>query len=161
MGGRCAMLDACRYHETVDSIQRMLTRNFIRNENWYLILWFSCQDYCSSYDINISHSRHYTDSTKPPFPMAFHAAWFRARPHRETAVANFIDSLLQFPDVYFVTTQQLLRWISDPVPLGKFNSSSNCDISSRKAKICQMKKCSYGSRMFVTCSSCPDQYPWI
>ena len=33
MGGRCAMLDACRYHETVDSIQRMLTRNFIRNEN--------------------------------------------------------------------------------------------------------------------------------
>merc|ERR1712016_519064 len=80
MGGKCAMLDACRYHETADSIQRMLTRNFIR---------------------------HYTDSTKPPFPMAYHAAWFRARKHREKAFFNFIDSLLEFPDVFFVTSQQL------------------------------------------------------
>ena len=31
MGGRCAMLDACRYEENEDSIQRMLTRNFVRN----------------------------------------------------------------------------------------------------------------------------------
>ena len=31
LGGQCAMLDGCRYEETVDSIQRMLTRNFIRN----------------------------------------------------------------------------------------------------------------------------------
>ena len=31
LGGQCAMLDACRYEETEDSIQRMLTRNFVRN----------------------------------------------------------------------------------------------------------------------------------
>ena len=30
-GGKCAMLDACRYEENEDSIQRMLTRNFVRN----------------------------------------------------------------------------------------------------------------------------------
>ena len=134
MGGKCAMLDACRYHETADSIQRMLTRNFIR---------------------------HYTDSTKPPFPMAYHAAWFRARPHRETAFFNFIDSLLEFPDVFFVTSQQLLRWISNPVPLGEYISSRNCDINSRTVKNCQRKTCSYGGRMFVTCSECPEKYPWI
>jgi len=134
LGGQCAMLDACRYEETEDSIQRMLTRNFVR---------------------------HYTDSTKPPFPMAYHAAWFRARKHREKAFFNFIDSLLEFPDVFFVTSQQLLRWISNPVPLTEFLSNRDCDVNSRKVQNCQRKACSYGGRMFVTCSVCPDKYPWI
>ena len=42
LGGQCAMLDACRYEETEDSIQRMLTRNFIRNgsETFQLLLEF-------------------------------------------------------------------------------------------------------------------------
>jgi len=133
-GGQCSMLDACRYDETVDSIQRMLTRNFLR---------------------------HYTDSSKPPFPMAYHAAWFRSRPHREEAFVKFIDSLLEFPDVFFVTGHQLISWISNPVPLSEYINSKHCDNDYRKVKRCQRKTCSYGGRMFVTCSVCPDKYPWI
>ena len=39
------MLDGCQYDEDIESIQRMLTRNFLR---------------------------HYTDSNKAPFPMYEH-----------------------------------------------------------------------------------------
>ena len=93
--------------------------------------------------------------------MAYHAAWFRARKHRETAFFNFIDSILEFPDVFLVTNQQLLRWISNPIPLREFLSNRDCDVNARKVSKCQRKVCSYGGRMFVTCSVCPDKYPWI
>ena len=59
------MLDGCRYEEDVESIQRMLTRNFLN---------------------------HYSGN-KAPFPMFYHAAWFRARPHREEALVKFLDSI--------------------------------------------------------------------
>ena len=70
-GSKCPMLDGCRYKEDVDSIQRMLTKNFV----------------------------NYYSGNKAPFPMFYHAAWFKQRPHREEALPNFLNSIQELPDV--------------------------------------------------------------
>ena len=134
-GGKCPMLDGCTYDEDVDSIQRMLTKNFLR---------------------------HYT-SNKAPFPMFYHAAWFKLRPHREEALFKFVDSILELPDVYFVTSQQLLEWVRYPTPLPSPQPSLACP--PRNIPPCGesgKQKCSYGGRTFSTCAAdCPADYPWL
>jgi len=133
-GGSCPMLDGCFYDEDVDSIQRMLTRNFLR---------------------------HYT-SNKAPFPMFYHAAWFRLRPHREEALFKFLDSILELPDVYFVTSQQLLQWVRSPSPLSNPQPALACPV--RNIPPCGDRKveCAYGGRKFYSCAdACPANYPWL
>jgi len=133
-GGQCAMLDGCTYDEDAVSIQRMLTRNFLR---------------------------HYT-SNKAPFPMFYHAAWFKLRPHREEAFINFLDSILDLPDVYVVTSKQLLDWVRSPSPLSSPQPTLTCP--SRNVPFCGERKrqCSYGGKNFYTCAEqCPPKYPWV
>ena len=83
------MADGCFYNEDADSIQKIFTQNFLE---------------------------HYTKS-KAPFPLFFHAAWFFNRPHRKDGFLKFIDSILALPDVYFVTSQELIAWTRYPEPL--------------------------------------------
>ena len=59
---------------------------------------------------------HYT-KTKAPFPLFFHAAWFFNRPHRKEGFLKFVDSILALPDVYFVTSQEVIAWTRFPEPL--------------------------------------------
>ena len=138
-GGHCAMLDACQYDEDVSSIQSMLTANFLR---------------------------FYQSSTKPPLPLAYHAAWFRQRPHREIAFHKFLDSILQLPDVYMVTNQAALQWMRAPTPLPgpqpAFCSSAALPPPCGRAR----RRCSDRSdpqgRGFHTCAeTCPEAFPWI
>ena len=79
-GGTCAMADGCYYDEDADAIQKIFTQNFLD---------------------------HYTGD-KTPFPLFFHSAWFFNRPHRQEGFFKFIDSILALPDVYFVTSQELV-----------------------------------------------------
>jgi len=133
-GGQCAMLDGCTYDEDSESIQRMLTRNFLR---------------------------HYTGN-KAPFPMFYHAAWFKLRPHREEAFLNFLDSILDLPDVYMVTSQQLLDWVRSPSPLSAPQPALACP--RRNVPYCgeSKRQCSYGGKHFYTCAEqCPAKYPWV
>eukprot|EP00092_Neocalanus_flemingeri_P035792 GFUD01038972.1.p1 GENE.GFUD01038972.1~~GFUD01038972.1.p1 ORF type:complete len:393 (+),score=90.86 GFUD01038972.1:42-1220(+) len=133
-GGHCPMLDGCQYDEDVESIQSMLTSNFLR---------------------------HYT-SNKAPFPMFYHAAWFKLRPHREEALFKFIDTILELPDVYFVTSQQLLQWVRSPSPLSSPQPALACP--ARNVQPCgdKKRKCDYGGRTFYTCAeACPVEYPWL
>ena len=83
------MADGCFYTEESDAIQKIFTQNFLE---------------------------HYTKS-KAPFPLFFHAAWFFNRPHRKDGFFKFIDSILALPDVYFVTSQELIAWTRYPEPL--------------------------------------------
>merc|ERR1719334_1120017 len=128
LGNSCPMLDACRYDENAESIQRMLTKNFLR---------------------------HYT-SNKAPFPMFYHAAWFRLRPHREEALLRFLDSILELPDVYMVTSRQLIDWVKNPKPISEPQPSLACPEQGERP-ICGERKhhCKYGSRGLYTCSECP------
>ena len=83
-GGTCAMADGCYYDEDAASIQKIFTQNFLE---------------------------HYTKS-KAPFPLFFHSAWFFNRVHRQEGFFKFIDSILALPDVYFVTSQELIsKWL--------------------------------------------------
>ena len=82
-GGSCAMADGCFYDEDAESIQKIFTQNFLD---------------------------HYTGD-KTPFPLFFHSAWFFNRQHRQEGFFKFIDSILALPDVYFVTSQELIRWV--------------------------------------------------
>jgi len=134
-GGKCAMFDACSYEENVEKIQRQLTRNFLR---------------------------HYTADNKPPFPMSYHAAWFAARPHREEAFFKFIDSILDLPDVYLVTYQDLLRWVKSPIPMTKFfNMHATTCRRRSKTRGCKKRVCDFGDRTLVSCAQCPTKYPWL
>merc|ERR1712203_398754 len=87
-GGSCAMADGCFYEEDAASIQKIFTQNFLE---------------------------HYTKS-KAPFPLFFHSAWFFNRQHRQDGFFKFVDSILALPDVYFVTSQELINWVKTRCP---------------------------------------------
>jgi len=140
-GGSCSMADGCFYKEDVDSIQKIFTQNFLE---------------------------HYT-KTKAPFPLFFHAAWFFNRAHRKEGFLKFVDSILALPDVYFVTSQELIAWTRFPEPLPQVHTSPifHCNFPDRP-KRCGRKKtrCQLShkgdKRQFGTCQqSCPNKYPWV
>ena len=141
-GGTCAMADGCYYEEDAASIQKIFTQNFLE---------------------------HYTKS-KAPFPLFFHSAWFFNRPHRQEGFFKFVDSILALPDVYFVTSQELINWVRHPVPLDKVPDSGvfHCDFPDRPARCsgrrkhkCQLKH-KGDVRQWASCQRvCPNRYPWV
>ena len=72
------MADGCFYTEYADSIQKI----------------FTTQNFLE----------HYTKS-KALFPLFVHTAWFF---NRKEGFLKFKDSILALPDVYFVTSQELI-----------------------------------------------------
>lgn len=107
--------------------------------------------------------------TKAPFPLFFHAAWFFNRAHRKEGFLKFVDSILALPDVYFVTSQELIAWTRFPEPLPQVHTSPifHCNFPDRP-KRCGRKKtrCQLShkgdKRQFATCQqSCPNSYPWV
>jgi len=140
-GGSCSMADGCFYTEDADSIQKIFTQNFLE---------------------------HYTKS-KAPFPLFFHAAWFFNRAHRKEGFLKFIDSILALPDVYFVTSQELIAWTRYPEPLPQVHSSPifHCNFPNRpgrcgrKRNHCQLKH-KGDQRQWSSCQrECPNRYPWV
>ena len=141
-GGTCAMADGCYYEEDAASIQKIFTQNFLE---------------------------HYTKS-KAPFPLFFHSAWFFNRAHRQDGFFKFVDSILALPDVYFVTSQELIEWVRTPVPLDSIESSGmfHCNFSDRPARCsgrrkhkCQLKH-KGDVRQWASCQRvCPNRYPWV
>lgn len=143
-GGSCAMADGCFYDEDKLAIQKIFTENFL--------------------------DRYTKDKT--PFPLFFHSAWFFNRPHRAEAFFAFIDSILALPDVYFVTSQELIKWMQDPQPLSALQNSDffGCDFSSKRPQKCNRrntKKCALSfrsdQRQWSSCQldTCPNKYPWV
>lgn len=142
-GGTCAMADGCYYDEEEDSIIKIFTQNFLD---------------------------HYTKD-KTPFPLFFHSAWFFNRPHRAKAFTKFIDSILALPDVYFVTSQELIQWVQNPQPLTSVATSNifGCHFPDRPQRCHRRntKKCSLpfrgDKRQWASCQSktCPRKYPWV
>ena len=140
-GGTCSMADGCFYEEDAAAIQKIFTQNFLE---------------------------HYTKS-KAPFPLFFHAAWFFNRNHRKEGFLNFIDSILALPDVYFVTSQELINWVRNPEPLDSVATSPTfgCNFSDRPSRCGRKKnKCQVKhrgeQRQFASCqTTCPNRYPWV
>ncbi|XP_026477754.1 uncharacterized protein LOC113383720 [Ctenocephalides felis] len=136
-GGRCSMGDACSNPPTSEGVVKVLRKNF---------------------------ERHYT-TNRAPFGLFYHAAWF-TQPHHKEGFIQFLDELIQMPDVYLVTNWQALQWIRDPTPLSRMHDFEpfKCDYSNRPKRCNNPKVCNLwhksGVRYMRTCQPCPDIYPW-
>ena len=140
-GGTCSMADGCFYDEDIQSIQKIFTQNFLE---------------------------HYT-KTKAPFPLFFHAAWFFNRQHRQDGFFKFLDSILALPDVYFVTSQELINWTKYPEPLESLLTSPTlgCNFVDRPTRCTKQKQsCQIPhrgeQRSWASCQrKCPNRYPRV
>jgi hypothetical protein len=140
-GGTCSMADGCFYEEDATSIQKIFTQNFL----------------------------DYYTKEKAPFPLFFHAAWFFNRPHRQEGFLNFLDSILALPDVYLVTSQEVINWTRFPETLDTLHTSPTvgCNFADRPSRCrsgkhkCQLKHRGE-QRQFSSCQvTCPKKYPWV
>lgn len=61
------------------------------------------------------------NGNRAPFPIYVHTPWFNA--NTSSSLQKFIDYALSKPDVYFVTMQELIAWMENPVSAADFNSS--------------------------------------
>jgi len=140
-GVRCSMADSCSYPQDAAGVQRVFTRNFL---NFYT-------------------------KSKAPFPIFIHAAWFINNEQRQKGFFDFIDSILELPDVYFVTSQEVLDFTQNPENLASVHTSGKfgCDhVKARSQRGCSRRKCypyhNGGKRQFTTCQRrCPQGYPWL
>ncbi|CAJ0955295.1 unnamed protein product, partial [Mesorhabditis belari] len=86
---------------------------------------------------------------------------------------RFMDEISKNKDVYFVTLEQLVKWMQRPTTLQEAPQSEalRCrrafsDLS--KATCAKPNKCMYRTpdltspeHQFLTCAPCPDVYPWL
>ncbi|XP_046434302.1 chitin deacetylase 1 [Neodiprion fabricii] len=139
----CTMIDSCTRDLSGEEIYRMLTVNF---------------------------NRHYLQN-RAPYGLYFHAAWFK-NPAYHYAFSKFIDDTLQLPDVYFVTSNQMVEWMRNPTPLNKLKNFQpwNCnkrqfeprEIACALPNTCKLYSSVLKSdRYLYTCYECPKQYPWL
>ncbi|VDO57158.1 unnamed protein product [Haemonchus placei] len=92
------------------------------------------------------------------------------------ALQRFLEEVLYRKDVYVVTLKQLIQWMQHPLPLNQMLRSDavKCPQSFNQhattdRKLClKPNKCMYNTpglgsqeHQFLTCSPCPDQYPWL
>ncbi|XP_013421832.1 uncharacterized protein LOC106181861 [Lingula anatina] len=86
----CAMADSCEMKDEIDTVE-------------YL---------------NMNFKRHY-EGNRAPFILSMHATWFTRSPFTFNAVERFLDNLLELPDVWVVSVEQVLEWMQRPTPLSK------------------------------------------
>ncbi|VVC35996.1 Hypothetical protein CINCED_3A022481 [Cinara cedri] len=136
-GGRCSMGDACSNPSDAEGVTKMLMKNF---------------------------DRHFT-SNRAPFGLFYHAAWF-TQPHHKEGFIQFLDNIVNMPEVWIVTNWQAIQWVRDPTSISRLSSFTpfHCDLSERPKKCNNPKVCNLwhksGVRYMRTCQPCPDVYPW-
>jgi hypothetical protein len=109
-------------------------------------------------------------------PMGFyiHPAW-ASDDGRIGAFNEFADWALAQSNVWFVTNQQLLAWVSNPVAATTSSNFAPCPVKPPgTTEVCDgwdndndglvdegvMRSCSYNEGSFSTCASaCPATYP--
>ena len=139
----CSMYDACMWPKEQDEITEIFFRNFMD---------------------------HYR-TNRAPFPLFAHSAWHTNDDVRRRAFEEFIDTILEAPDVYIVTSQQLLDWVKDPKPLSRLNELESFDGSRWRRRAAPCKFTDSCATEFVqrkgeirymkTCQQCPKRYPWV
>lgn len=83
-----------------------------------------------------------------------------------------MDDLQKLPDVYFVTQQQVIQWMRQPIITPHLNTFEPWGCKQRqwdsREVVCSIPNtCKLRSRVLqqdrylYTCHECPTQYPWI
>ncbi|XP_077547167.1 chitin deacetylase 8-like [Haemaphysalis longicornis] len=102
---------------------------------------------------------------KAPFPIFIHAVWLD-EPERAKGLAAFVDWLLTMDDVFFVTVEEVVRFMQNPKPVKEY-VQSKCSKATEFALCPEIHSCEYedaqivGTGFLTSCRQCPEKYPWI
>jgi len=121
-------------------------------------------------------NRHY-ENNRAPFPVFLHETWLSQNETvNKEGYFNFIKKVAQYPDVFFVTIQDVIEWMENPVPLDEYISESKsckpkvrtpCPVNindSQTLKSCKAVKGDASDanlHLIQTCNICPTHYPRI
>jgi len=140
----CAMVDSCPPYFSSDEILDIFMTNF---------------------------NRHYS-TNRAPLGLYFHSTWFKEKKNRK-AFRKFLDELVSRPDVWVVSTWEMLQWMRNPTPQSQMSTfdawKEKCDAPiPLEEQACNIPHvCKLFSRelrkqrYLITCKECPDTYPWI
>ncbi|CAG8520629.1 13647_t:CDS:2 [Acaulospora colombiana] len=125
-------------------------------------------------------NRHVTEG-KVPFGLYIHPVQLTAiagRPDpapRIKMLQDFMDWALSQPNVWFVTSQQLIDWMKNPVPVSQLNTYEpfQCKIPKIGHEICNglddtgngqidaglTEYCNFNTEVWNTCYGCPSANP--
>ncbi|XP_022254428.1 uncharacterized protein LOC106470136 [Limulus polyphemus] len=141
-GGQCFLADQCVLPNFEEDVFDFLMENFLR---------------------------HYK-TNRAPLGLFFRVNWFNEKV-KIKALYKFIDHILAtYSDAWFVTMQQALFWIRNPVPNSQLGSSYVPWICEKREPACNIPTtCALSFkgegindlRYMETCMSCPFQYPWV
>ncbi|GJQ73260.1 hypothetical protein Trydic_g13634 [Trypoxylus dichotomus] len=138
----CSTVDACPRELSGDNMYEILVRNF---------------------------KRHYL-TNRAPYGLHLHSSWLKNQDYLG-ALQKFLDNMMQYPDVWFVTNWQAIEWMKRPTRLGDLSSFEawNCnrhfqasEIACDKPNVCKLySRVFQEQRLLHTCAECPEKYPWI
>ena len=78
----------------------------------------SCPPYFSQDELEeifmTNFNRHY-NSNRAPMGLYFHATWFKNKKNRR-AFRKFLAEMVERPDVYIVSTWEVIQWMQNPTP---------------------------------------------
>ncbi|KAI8391802.1 uncharacterized protein BYT42DRAFT_209423 [Radiomyces spectabilis] len=127
-------------------------------------------------------NRHYHGG-RQPFGIYVHPTHLTGYPGLDdpapklNGLVNFIKSLADKPDVWFVTNQQLLQWMMNPVKASELAKQDymKCQQPVIAKEICNgldddnngqiddnlYNSCNFGTTTFKTCFNCPGSAPTL
>lgn len=106
-------------------------------------------------------------TNRAPTGFYVHAAWFDQDPIHFEAYVKFIDYLQRLDDVFLVGTQDVIKWMKNPIPYTAMNSTSwsKCDLSIRNTtcspKTCKLRRGNQERYLTSCVDDCPREYPWL
>lgn len=74
----------------------------------------------------------YYNTTRTPFGLNMHAAWFYTR-YNLKAMMRFLDDIAKMDDVYVVTVKQMLDWMKRPTPVSDIYSLESWQCNASRA----------------------------
>ncbi|KAG2200221.1 hypothetical protein INT47_009859, partial [Mucor saturninus] len=127
-------------------------------------------------------NKHYTGG-RQPFGIYVHPTHLTGYPGlpdpapKLDGLVSLIKKLSDMPDVWFVTNQQLLQWMKNPVKASELGKQDymRCEQPVIAKEICNgldddgnqnvdeglMNSCNFGTTTFNTCFNCPNTAPTL
>ncbi|XP_077547169.1 chitin deacetylase 8-like isoform X2 [Haemaphysalis longicornis] len=102
---------------------------------------------------------------RAPFTFFIHETWLHD-PERAQGFLTFVDWLLTMDDVFFVTVEEVVRFMQNPKPLGEY-VQSKCSKATEFSRCPEIHSCEFTeaqireNRFLTSCRRCPERYPWI
>lgn len=105
------------------------------------------------------------ETNRAPFPIFLQEAWLRD-PERKKGYLDFVDWLIQNPDVHIVTISEVVHFMKNPRPMSSYRQRQ-CTTAEVPSTCKQPRTCFYQrtpagfGRHMRSCARCPRNYPWL